>query len=241
MTAVEPKAGSYLFCFPYAGGTAQVFNSWQAAFALSPGIQVCAVQYPGRGNRMREPAFTDCRLLVEAFLPYMLPLLDKPFALFGHSMGAIIAFEVARALRREWGLQPAHLFVSGRRAPQVPARRSQAYNLPDNELAERLRSLNGTPREVLEDAELMRLVLQIVRGDLALTETYVYTEEPLLTCPISVFGGSTDPDVDHEDLAAWREQTTGTCSLRIFEGDHFFIQSSEADLLRIMLQELSCL
>ena len=115
-----------------------MFNSWQAAFTSRTGIQVCPIQYPGRGNRMREPAFTDCRLLVEAFLPHMIPLLNKPFALFGHSMGALIAFEVARALRRQCSLQPAHLFVSGGRAPQVPPREPHTYDLPDEELTEEL-------------------------------------------------------------------------------------------------------
>jgi medium-chain acyl-[acyl-carrier-protein] hydrolase len=239
MNALDPQARLYLFCFPYAGGTAQTFNSWQAAFPPSTGIQVCPVQYPGRGNRIREPAFTDCRLLVEAFLPHMIPLLDKPFALFGHSMGAIVAFEVARALRRERGLQPAHLFVSGRRAPQVPPRELPTYNLPDDEFTEELRRLNGTPPEVLEHAELMQLMLKIIRADFALTETYVYTHEPPLTCPISIFGGLDDADVLPADLAAWCEHTTGGCSLRTFAGDHFFIQAAEATLLRTMREELT--
>jgi medium-chain acyl-[acyl-carrier-protein] hydrolase len=239
MNGLDPQARMYLFCFPYAGGTAQMFNSWQAAFAQRTGIQVCPVQYPGRGNRLREPLLTDCRLMVEAFLPHMLPLLEKPFALFGHSMGAIIAFEVARALRRERGLEPVHMFVSGRRAPQVPSREPHTYNLPDDEFTEELRRLNGTPRQVLENAELMQVVLRIVRGDFALTQTYVYTKEPLLTCPISIFGGLDDTDVTREDLAAWCEQTTGACSLRMFEGDHFFIQSAENSLLAIVSEELS--
>jgi Predicted thioesterase involved in non-ribosomal peptide biosynthesis len=236
---LDPKARLYLFCFPYAGATAQIFNTWRAAFPPSTGIQVCPVQYPGRGNRMHESLYTDCRLMVDAFLPYMLPLLDKPFALFGHSMGAIIAFEVVRALRRRGGPQPLHLFVSGRRAPQVPCREPHTFNLPDDEFTEELRRLNGTPPEVLENPELMQLVLRIVRGDFALTQTYVYTKEPLLTCPISIFGGLYDIDVTREDLAAWCEQTEGTCSLRMFEGDHFFIRSAESALLKIIRKELS--
>ena len=188
---------------------------------------------------MREPSFTDCRLLVEAFLPHMLPLLDKPFALFGHSMGAIVAFEVARAVRRQRNLQPAHLFVSGRRAPQVPHREPFTYNLPDDEFTEELRRLNGTPREVLEHAELMKLMLGIIRADFTLTQTYVYTQEPPLTAPISIFGGLDDTDITREDLADWCKETTGACSLRMFEGDHFFIHAAEASLLRLIREELS--
>ena len=236
MNAPDPQARLYLFCFPYAGATAQVFNSWQTAF--TPGIQVCPVQYPGRGNRMREPAFTDCRLMVEAFLPHLIPLLNKPFAFFGHSMGAIVAFEVARALRRQRNLQPAHLFVSGRRAPQVPRREPYTYNLPDDEFTEELRRLNGTPREVLEHEELMKLMLGIIRADFTVTQTYVYTQEPLLTCPISTFGGLDDTDVLREDLAPWCQETTGACSLRMFAGDHFFIHAAAPSLLTIMNEEL---
>lgn len=238
MNAPDPRAHLYLFCFPYAGGTAQVFNSWQAAFPPQTGIQVCSVQYPGRGTRMREPSFTDCRLLVEAFLPHMIPLLNKPFAFFGHSMGAIVAFEVARALRRQSGLQPKHLFVSGRRAPQVPPREPLTYNLPDDEFTEELRRLNGTPPQVLEHAELMQLMLGIIRADFALTQTYVHTQEPPLTCPISVFGGLEDADITRADLAAWCKQTEGACSLRMFAGDHFFIHAAEPLLLRIIREEL---
>ena len=238
MNALDPRARLYLFCFPYAGGTAQVFNSWQAAFPPQTGIQVCPVQYPGRSNRMREPAFTDCRLLVEAFLPHMIPLLDKPFALFGHSMGAIVAFEVARALRRQGGLNPTHLFVSGRSAPQVPHKEPYTYNLPDDEFTEELRRLNGTPPEVLEHAELMQLMLGIIRADFALTQTYVYTQEPPLTCPISVFGGLDDTDVEREDLAPWCKETTSGCSVRIFAGDHFFIHACEPTVLRTIREEL---
>jgi surfactin synthase thioesterase subunit len=188
---------------------------------------------------MREPSFTDCRLLVEAFVPHMIPLLDKPFALFGHSMGAIIAFEVARQVRRLSGLQPAHLFVSGRRAPPVPPREPHTYNLPDAEFREELRRLNGTPPQVLDHPELMQLMLKIIRADFTLTQTYVYTPEPVLNCPMSVFGGLDDTGVKREDLAAWCEKTTGGCSLRMFAGDHFFLQAAEASLLRIIRQELS--
>jgi len=188
---------------------------------------------------MREPSFTDCRLLVEAFVPHILPLLDKPFALFGHSMGAIVAFEVARQVRRLRGLEPAHLFVSGRRAPQVPSKEPHTYDLPDAEFTEELRRLNGTPPEVLDHPELMQLMLKIIRADFTLTQTYAYTPEPRLTCPMSVFGGLEDTDVRREDLAAWCEQTTGNCSLRMFAGDHFFLQAAEASLHRIIRQELN--
>lgn len=238
MRALNPQARLYLFCFPYAGGGAQIFNSWQRAFTAPTGIQVCPVQYPGRGGRLSESAFTDCRALVEAFVPHILPLLDKPFAFFGHSMGAIIAFEVAQLLRRQLGLQPAHLFVSGRRAPQIPSRQPPTYNLPDAEFTEELRRLNGTPTQVLEHSELMQLVLGIIRADFMLTQTYTFAPEPPLSCPMSIFGGLQDEGITREHLAAWCEQTTGGCSLRMFSGDHFFLQTAEGLLLQTIRQEL---
>ena len=136
MRTVNPQARLNLICFPYAGGGAQLFNSWHGAFNEPGGIQVCAVQYPGRGSRVREPAFTNCDALVDALVPHLLGFLNKPFAMFGHSMGAIIAFEVARRLRDEHRLQPVRLFVSGRRAPQIPLQDPPTYNLPDEEFTE---------------------------------------------------------------------------------------------------------
>src|SRR5438105_12636226 len=148
--ADSPRATLNLFCFPYAGGAAQIFRRWQEAFPPEKQVQVYAVQYPGRASRLPEPPFTDCRAMVEALAPSVVPLTDRPFAFFGHSMGAIVAFELARLLRGRHGREPARLFVSGRRAPQVPSHERPTYELPDEEFIEELRRLNGTPSEVLE-------------------------------------------------------------------------------------------
>jgi len=153
-------------------------------------------------------------------------------------MGAIIAFEVARLVRRQYGLQPAHLFVSGRRAPPVPSREPPTYNLPDAEFTDELRRLNGTPAQVLEHSELMQMVLGIIRADFMLTQTYAYTPEPPLSCPISIFGGLEDEGVRREDLAAWCKHTTASCSLKMFAGDHFFLQTAKGLLLQTIRQEL---
>jgi medium-chain acyl-[acyl-carrier-protein] hydrolase len=239
LRTVIPQARLNLICFPYAGGGAQLFNSWHGAFNAPGGIQVCAVQYPGRGSRVREPAFTNCDALVDALVPHLMPLLDRPFALFGHSMGAIIAFEVARRLQQQRGLRPQRLFVSGRRAPQIPLQEPPTYNLPDAEFTEELRRLNGTPVQVLEHPELMQLMIGIIRADFTLTQTYTFAPGPLLTCPMSVFGGLTDHDVTREYLEAWCELTSGACSLRMFDGDHFFTQTAEAAVLRVIKEQLA--
>lgn len=232
--AANSQARLNLVCFPYAGGGPQLFNSWQRSL---PDLQVCMVQYPGRGSRIDEPAFTNCSALVDAFMPHLLPFINKPFAFFGHSMGAIIAFEVARRLQRR-GLKPARLFFSGRRAPQIPTSDRQTYDLPDAEFTEELRRLNGTPTQVLEHPELMQLMLQVIRADFTLVQTYKYQSGPPLNCPFSVFGGVQDVDVTSHHLEAWCELTTSGCSLRMFDGDHFFIQTNTAVVLKTIAEQL---
>ncbi len=238
--APQPQARLNLFCFPYAGGSAQVFRTWRNAFPAATGVQVWAIQYPGRAVRMQEASVRDYASMIELLTPALLPLLTaKPFAFFGHSMGAILAFELTRTLRREHGLAPQRLFVSGRRAPQVDADEPVTYDLPDAEFIERLRQLKGTPAEVLEHEELLQLMLPILRADFELVETYQYKVEPPLRCPISAYGGTQDEEVEQAHLSAWCEQTVAACSLKMFEGDHFFLQTAQPLLLEAVKQDLS--
>jgi medium-chain acyl-[acyl-carrier-protein] hydrolase len=166
-------------------------------------------------------------------------MLATPFAFFGHSMGAMISFELARRLRREHDREPIHLFVSGRRAPQLPITEPPTYNLPEPQLIEDLRRLNGTPRAVLENPELLQLVLPLLRTDFEVCQTYTYTPQAPLSCPITVFGGLQDTEAPRESLAAWREQTTSSFTLRMFPGDHFFLHTTQHDMLRIIYEQLS--
>jgi medium-chain acyl-[acyl-carrier-protein] hydrolase len=232
----NPRARVRLFCFPYAGGGATIYRAW--ASALPASVEVVPVQLPGRGRRLGEPAFESVDELVPALAQALLPYFDLPFVFFGHSMGATISFELARHLRRERGLQPKHLFVSGRRPPHVPNSNPRTYDLPDDEFIQTLRDLNGTPKEVTEHPELMELMLPLLRADFAICETYTYRPEGPLECPLSVYGGMQDTDVPRERLEAWREMTTGRFSLRIFPGDHFFLTSSEPLLLSAVGREL---
>jgi medium-chain acyl-[acyl-carrier-protein] hydrolase len=232
----NPQARLRLFCFPYAGGSALIFRKW--VDALPSFVEVYPVQLPGRGNRLYEEPFNNLDALLEAAAQAMTPLFDKPFALFGHSMGATISFELARLLRREGGTMPLHLFISGRRAPQVPDREPPLYNLPETELFEELHRLGGTPREVLEHPELMQVMLPLLRADLTIAETYTCSTEPPLDCPVSVFGGLQDKDVTREDLEAWAEHTNARFTLRMLAGDHFFLNTSQPLLFRTLSQEL---
>jgi medium-chain acyl-[acyl-carrier-protein] hydrolase len=201
-------------------------------------VEVCAVQLPGRGNRLREPPFTDLDTLVRTLAEALLPYLDQPFAFFGHSMGALIGFELAHRLRERESPAPVQLFVSGHRAPQLDRDRLAAYDLPEPEFLEELRRINGTPQEVLEHPELIQLMLPLLRADFKVVQTYLYAPRPPLDAPITAFGGLGDEDVSREQLAGWREQTRAEFSLHMLPGDHFFIQTSEALLLEVLSSRL---
>ncbi len=225
-----------LFCFPYAGGNAAVFQKWHRLFP--EWIEVCPLQYPGRGNRMREPPFTNAIPLAHDLARALPSLLDLPFAFFGHSMGGIIAFEVVRELRRKQLPQPLHLFVSSIRAPQFPNRDGLAYDMPEPQFKVELRRLNGTPNEVLENDELMGLMLPMLRADFSVAQTYAYVEEERLSFPLTVYGGLEDPSVSLTELEGWREHTRGEFKLQMFSGDHFYLHASELLLTADVLREL---
>ncbi len=230
----RPEARLRLFCFPCAGQGASAFRGWQAALPTS--IDVWAAQLPGRETRFAEPPFQRLDPLVKALTPRLLPHLDRPFALFGHSMGALVAFEVARRLRREHGLSPTRLTVSACAAPHLPRAVPPAHNLPDAEFRRALRRYGGTPEAVLADEELMRLLSPLVRADLAVCETYDCAAEAPLEVPISVYGGLDDDTVWWDDLQAWREQTCGPFAIRLLPGGHFYHQNGPGrDLLPRLL------
>jgi medium-chain acyl-[acyl-carrier-protein] hydrolase len=232
----NPDAYLRLFCFPYAGGSALTFRTWPDRLPTT--VEVCPVELPGRGTRLPEPPFTRLSSLVATIARALLPYLDKPFAFFGHSMGALVSFELTRLLRREYGLSPVHLFVSSRRAPHVQDPNPLIHALPEPEFLEELRRLNGTPEAVLESAELMQLLLPTLRADFAVIETYAYTAESPLNCPITAFGGLQDRELSYENLEAWREQTQASFSLNMLRGDHFFLHSAQPSLLQFLSQEL---
>ncbi len=234
--AANPQAALRLFCFPYAGGNAQIYRQWAAALPAT--VEVCPVQLPGRGNRLQEAPFTKLTDVVQYVTAAIAPYLDKPLAFFGHSMGALISFELARSLRRTHNVEPVHLFVSGRRAPQIPRTRPAIDQLPEAELIAELRRLNGTPREVLANAELMQLMLPTIRADFAVVRSYEYNTEAPLNCPITALGGLQDEDVPREQLEGWREQTNAACTVRMFAGDHFFLHAAEPLLLRVLARDL---
>ena len=238
ITCYKPnsKACLRLFCFPHAGGGALSFRSWSND--LPPTVEVCPIELPGRGIRFMETPLTQLDLLVRSLAEAILPYLDKPFVFFGHSMGALLSFELARWLFKAYNITTLHLFISACHAPQIPSAKPPIHSLPEAEFIEEMRRLNGTPKAVLEDREMMQILLPILRADFAVVETYAYTTDLPLKCPITAFGGLSDRVVSCDRLEAWREQTCASFTLHMLPGDHFFWQSSEQIFLRIFSRKL---
>ena len=234
----NPQATMRLFCFPYAGGGALGFRNW--ADYLPSNVEVCPIQLPGRETRMKEAPYNRVMPLVQKIGETIFPLLDKPFAFFGHSMGALICFELARELRRKRIITPVKLYVSGRVAPHLPlTRQPLLYDLPEPEFKDALRFLNGTPEEVLENEMLMRLLMPLLRADFAVNEAYTYTPERPLDCPIFAMGGMRDSEVSREQLEGWHAHTTASFELRLFPGDHFYLNSMQQLFFQVLSQDIA--
>ena len=219
------------FVFPYAGSGATAFRTWLDHIPDS--VELCPVQLPGRETRLREAPLSSVFSLAEPLADAIATNLDKPFAFIGHSMGALIAFELARELRRRSAQAPLHLFVSGRVAPHVSLERRLFHNRAEPDLISGLLEMGGTPREVLENQEMMKLLIPIIRADFQLNETYVCPHEPPLDCPISAFAGARDTEVRREQLEAWRIHTTGYFQSEMFPGGHFFLREGTQFLERV--------
>jgi surfactin synthase thioesterase subunit/glycosyltransferase involved in cell wall biosynthesis len=217
-----PGVGLRLFCFPYAGAGAAAYRPWIGKLGAS--VAVSPARLPGRETRMAESPFTDMAHLVAALHNAIVPFLDIPFAFFGHSMGAVIAFELARALRRHNEAEPVCLIASGARAPQFRLGHVPPPEPTEQEFLEELRMREGTPRDVLENEELLRFVMPALRADAALYRTYVYVPGPPLEYPVIAYGGTEDHNVEERHVQAWGEQTSAQFQRRMLPGGHFFLQ-----------------
>lgn len=232
----NPGARLRLFCFPYAGGGASIYRTW--APSLPPEVDVCPVQLPGRESRLREQPFDRLLPLVRTLADVLAPYMDLPFAFYGYSNGALMSFELARELRRRGMRQPVHLFPAACPAPHLPDKDPPIHDLPDAEVVQEIRRLNGTPEEILQNEELMKLLIPLLRADSAIHETYVYTREDPLDVPMTAVGGVNDPKADREEMEAWGIHTTGEFTVRMMAGDHFFIHSAQPLVLRDLAQDL---
>ncbi len=235
---VKPGAGSALrlFALPYAGGGATVYQSWRGR--LPGGVELWAVQLPGHETRLNEPLIGHLPTLTGALVEAMRPFLDRPFVLFGHSMGAMLAFELARALRRASLPAPAHLLVSGCEPPPRTPPGPPLHTRPDAELIAHLRKLDGTAPELLAAAEYLSLLLPVFRKDLELAETDLCEPEPPLAVPITAFGGLED-SMPREVLERWREHTVRFGGARLLPGGHFFLNTHRELLLAALSEVLA--
>jgi medium-chain acyl-[acyl-carrier-protein] hydrolase len=226
-----------LFCFAHAGGGAAFFFPWREA--LAPGVDVRPILLPGRESRVREPPARQVEELLEPLCVALAGYLDLPYALFGHSTGAVVAYEAARRLTATASRPPALLIVSGRRAPGLPNSRRCFSELPDAELRRALRDLNGTPDALLEHPELLAAMLPTLRADLELNERYRPLAGERLECPVFGYLGAADRHVGHAEVVAWQRTTTGRFRARCFEGDHFYLKGTPPHFLHALAADLA--
>ncbi|MEI5033031.1 alpha/beta fold hydrolase [Streptomyces sp. S1A(2023)] len=219
-----------LICVPFAGSGTAAFQGWSEL--LPDSVEPWLLRLPGRESRFREEPRTEVPLVVKEAAAALGPALDGPYALFGHSLGALIAFELARELRRSYGKEPVHLSVSARAAPHLPLRHAVVHRLPDDLFFDALDlRFNAIPPAIRDEPQLRALYLPALRADVTLLETYAYTEETPLACAITVYGGTEDPEFRSPELAAWSRHTASSHRLRMFPGDHFFLNPRRTDLV----------
>lgn len=233
----RPWASLRLICFPHAGGSAVAYRPW--AKEIGPEIEVHAVQYPGRADRLAEPLIDDLHRLARLIAGALVPLMDRPTALFGHSMGAIVAYETARLLE-ERGTPPTHLFASGARPPhrRDVDEEGRIADAADDALVEALTLLGGSDAEALADPELREFVLPYVRNDLRMIEDYRRRPGPNPSVPVTAVIGDGDPHVDEGRAREWADATEGPFALKVFEGDHFYLIPRRSELLGEIRQAL---
>ncbi|MFF0224257.1 thioesterase II family protein [Streptomyces sp. NPDC004629] len=228
-----------LICLPHAGGSATFYRPWAAL--MPPEVELLGIQYPGREDRIEEPATAGMGELVSAVADAVLPLLDRPYALFGHSMGSAVAWELAHELDRRGAPGPRRLFASGRAAPGT-AVTGQLHRQSDDVLSAELGRLGGTSREVLDDPGLRAMVLGTVRHDYRIIETYRPDPRPPLTCPIHVLTGGADPELGEQrcrDRAGgWADLTTTRTEVRVFPGDHFYLTPQRREVVATVLRRM---
>ncbi|MGH3764514.1 MAG: thioesterase II family protein [Pseudonocardiaceae bacterium] len=232
----RPGARLRLICLPPAGGCASRYRDWPAH--LPDDVEVVSVQLPGRENRFNEQPIESMEQLVGLLLDELASYFSRPFALFGHSMGALIAFELTRALR-SGGVAPVHLFASGCRAPHLPSRSPDWHTLPDAEFIAKIESLGGIPPELLVESQFLDLMLPTLRSDCTLAETYVCRPQLPLSCPVTAFGGLLDVEVFPEDVHAWSQHTSGPFRAHLLPGDHFFVNTALGDVLGFVVAVLT--
>lgn len=234
--AARPAARVRLVCLPYAGGSSALYHHWPKD--LPPSIEVWSVEPPGRNRRFGEQPATDLLDLAARIAGALAGARDpRPWALFGYSLGGLVAFELARRMLAVH-LPPVHLFVAACAAPHLPLLAPPVHALPDDAFLAEVKTLGGTPPQILENSDLRSMLLPSLRADFHLLETYRYTTAPPLDCPITAFCGRADNSVSFEEMQAWREHTSQRYHLEGVDGDHFILQNQTEQVLTCIVKEL---
>ena len=233
----NPAASLRMFCFPYAGLGTSVFRTWPASYPSS--VELVFMLPPGREGRFTEKAFRQAGDLAAAATEAILPYLTVPYVFFGHSLGAMTSFEVARRLRRAGQPLPLRLFASAHRAPHLPHPHPIIHGLADKEFIDQIcRLYGGIPQVVLDNPDLVEMMLPCLRADFTVFETYGYVDEAPLPCPITAFGGARDRRISEREIGEWRQHTDGDFRYEMFDGDHFFLQDRREQLIDSIMRDL---
>ncbi|HYD30610.1 MAG TPA: alpha/beta fold hydrolase [Azospirillaceae bacterium] len=233
----RPDSRLRLFCLPFAGGGASVFRGWVDTFP--DGVDVLPVQLPGRESRFGEPPYLSLDRLLPDLMAALEPLLDRPFAFFGYSLGALIAYELTHLLKDTRGIEPARLLVAAHRAPDLPRLSVELHRLPSDQFWDWIGQYNGTSHAVMNEPEMRQILEPILRADFSIAETYRHQPRPPLSCPVSAFGGERDSVIPPDQIAAWKRLSRGRFDLSLIDGDHFFLFRHAEALRRMVVQRLT--
>lgn len=233
----EPSARVRLFCLPFAGGGASIYRGWGKL--LGSEIEVCPIQLPGRENRFGETAIKQAQSMAQNLANQIQLYSNKPFYIYGHSMGALLAFELARALQDNGMDIPQGLVLAAHRAAHLPKNRDTLYTLPDDEFIERLKKFGGFPEEVLASKELLAFLMPTLKADFTLCDTYQFEKGQALQCPLYLLAGAHDTEATPANVDAWREHTTEQAKLHVFDAGHFFIKTHQDELIKTLQAILS--
>ncbi|MEU3188840.1 alpha/beta fold hydrolase [Streptomyces sp. NPDC006923] len=225
-----------LVCFPHAGGSAPFY--FPMSQKLSPGVDVLSLQYPGRQDRRQDRRIDTIAEYADIIAAELRPWLDLPTAFFGHSMGAVLAFEVTRRLEKDPGYSPVRIFASGRRAPSS-YRDENVHKRDDDGIVAEMRLLSGTNPQILGNEEILRMVMPAIRSDYTAIETYRAELSAIVRAPITVLTGDDDPKTSPEEAEAWRGHTSDAFDIHTFPGGHFYLAAHQEKIIKIVSEGIS--
>lgn len=220
-----------MFCFPYAGAGGSIFKNW--SFSTHKNVGVYPIQYPGRENRLFEPPINNMDVLISEICKQIKNYLDRPYILFGHSLGAKVAFHVAVEMQKSYCCAPGYLVVAGAQAPHIPET-NPIYNLNDDYIINELRRLGGTPDKILDNKDIMKIFLPTIRADYTLSDNFIYEEKYILECPILAIAGKDDSEASENEVYEWKNYTKTSYTYKAISGGHFFISTHESELLELI-------